>query len=93
MGPYLLVAGEVVEDEAVDDGRLAHRLVAQQHDLAFHRRVVLHRLNVILNQRTQSPASNTQAKGKRVRAARKAQLGTSDRNGSQQLKGIAGCDK
>jgi hypothetical protein len=38
----LLVAGEVVEDEAVDDGGLPYGLVAQQDDLAFYGRVVLH---------------------------------------------------
>ena len=32
---YLFVAGEVVEDEAVDDRGLAHGLVAQEDDLAF----------------------------------------------------------
>lgn len=32
---YFLVAAEVVEDVAVDDGGLAHEGVAQKHDLAF----------------------------------------------------------
>jgi hypothetical protein len=38
----LLVAGEVVEYEAVDDGCFSHGLVAQQDDLALDGRVVLH---------------------------------------------------
>lgn len=31
----MLVAVEDVVDEPVDDGRLAHRLVAQEHDLVL----------------------------------------------------------
>lgn len=41
-GRYLLVACEVVEDEAIYYWGLSYWLVAQKNDLAFHRWVVLH---------------------------------------------------
>ena len=37
-GEYLLISGEIIEDEPIDDGCFANGLVAKEDNFTFHSR-------------------------------------------------------